>query len=91
MAHEIKERLTSLTNWASERTAKKTAMEISVAGLMNGLFRMLLRNIFTANIFHSCVTPIKISIPRKDNLIGIGPVTGEDLAQAMGVARGMKE
>lgn len=66
-------------------------MEISVAGLVNGLFRMLLRNIFTSKIFHSCVTPIKISIPRKDNLIGIGLVTGEDLAQAMGMAHGMKE
>lgn len=53
---------------------------------MSGFFRVLLGNMFAPNVSHPCVPLVKISIPSKENMIGIGPAIGKALGQAVDIA-----
>lgn len=65
VVHRLKEELTYLTSYASERTGKKVDLEIWVTGPMHSLLRCSLRNIFTPSFPHPCVVPVKTSVPGK--------------------------
>lgn len=80
-----------LTNWASERTGNKAALEISIGELRNGLSGW---NIFAPNIPHAYVSPVKAfysqqrecdwnrSICRESAWSGCGPSTWDEGVEA---------